>query len=59
MKEPELYIDTPGTWLTFDFDNHPGMVDIILYFKIGNWNHDVYSWVDNKIYCKGVLKLYI
>ena len=26
MKEPELYIDTPGTWLTFDFDNHPGMV---------------------------------
>lgn len=25
MKDPELYIATPGTWLTFDFDNHPGM----------------------------------
>lgn len=25
MKEPEKYYEIPGTWLTFDFDNHPGM----------------------------------
>lgn len=25
FKDPEDYFEIPGTWLTFDFDNHPGM----------------------------------
>jgi hypothetical protein len=25
FKDPEEYFEIPGTWLTFDFDNHPGM----------------------------------
>ncbi|CAD8127197.1 unnamed protein product [Paramecium sonneborni] len=25
LQNPEDYFETPGTWLTFDFDNHPGM----------------------------------
>ena len=44
FKEPEDYFETPGTWLTFDFDNHPGMVIIIII--LGNWNYDIYSWIN-------------
>ena len=25
LEDPEDFIETPGTWLTFDFDNHPEM----------------------------------
>lgn len=25
LEEPEHFYDTPGTWITFDFDNHPEM----------------------------------
>lgn len=35
MKDPELYIEMPGTWLTFDFDNHPGMETGIMTYTHG------------------------
>ena len=32
FKDPYHFYDIPGTWLTFDFDNHPGMeVGIMTY----------------------------
>lgn len=32
LKEPSDFFETPGTWLTFDFDNHPEMeVGIMTY----------------------------
>lgn len=35
FKDPEDYIETPGTWLTFDFDNHPGMESGIMTYTHG------------------------
>ena len=32
LKQPSDFFETPGTWLTFDFDNHPEMdVGIMTY----------------------------
>ena len=45
--------------MTFDFDNHPGMVIIVLLNiilsnhkkkkNLGSWNNDVHTWFNNKI----------
>jgi hypothetical protein len=35
LKDPFDYFEIPGTWMTFDFDNHPGMEVGIMTFTHG------------------------
>jgi hypothetical protein len=35
FKDVQDYYDTPGTWITFDFDNHPEMQVGIMTFTNG------------------------
>lgn len=38
LENPEDYYDTPGTWITFDFDNHPEMQVGLMTYTTGNSN---------------------
>ncbi|CAK56127.1 unnamed protein product (macronuclear) [Paramecium tetraurelia] len=67
LQNPEEFIETPGTWLTFDFDNHPGMeIGIMTYthgltMELTLQQYKEYiaeAKFEDHIYFKQILELY-